>query len=95
MKCSDISEKQQTLLFQCYCKTTYNTNFVNIYRGEDRIVCTRGDRNTFDANMTTICDEYQKYDGCPGVHISAASTPAALSVTKVAVVVMLVVALLA
>ncbi|KAJ2162087.1 hypothetical protein GGF46_000962 [Coemansia sp. RSA 552] len=86
MKCSDISERQQQLLFQCYCKTVYNTNFIDHYPKEGEIICTRGDENRYYAKTDDICEDYSKYDGCPGVNVNAAP---ALSLSKVAVVAML------
>ncbi|KAJ2370163.1 hypothetical protein H4S01_000560 [Coemansia sp. RSA 2610] len=86
MKCEDISARQQKLLFQCYCKTVYNTNFVNLYPTDNRVVCTRNDHDNYDGNMTDICENYQKYDGCNGVNISAA--PPAVTLAKVAMLAM-------
>ncbi|KAJ2306320.1 hypothetical protein IWW54_004785 [Coemansia sp. RSA 2705] len=87
MKCEDISARQQKLLFQCYCKTVYNTNFVNLYPTDNRVVCTRNDHDNYDGNMTDICENYQKYDGCNGVNISAA--PPAVTLAKVAMLAIL------
>ncbi|KAJ2709099.1 hypothetical protein H4R19_004421 [Coemansia spiralis] len=90
MQCSDISRRQQRLLFQCYCKRVYNTRFYNTYPTDDRIVCTRNDKDNYDAQMSMICENYKQYDSCDGVNISAAATATpALSVTKVAVLAIL------
>ncbi|KAJ2788760.1 hypothetical protein H4R20_007310, partial [Coemansia guatemalensis] len=75
MKCSDISERQQRLLFQCYCKTVYNTNFFDHYPTDKKIICTRNDDDRYYADTDMICEDYEKYDGCNGVNISGANKP--------------------
>ncbi|KAJ2482566.1 hypothetical protein EV174_003163 [Coemansia sp. RSA 2320] len=87
MQCSDISQSQQQLLFQCYCKTVYNTNFFNFKADEGVVVCTRMDKDNYHVNSTEICQDYQKYDDCPGISISSDSAPrASISVSKAALV---------
>ncbi|KAJ2652329.1 hypothetical protein IWW40_001184 [Coemansia sp. RSA 1250] len=86
-RCGSLSAEQQNLLFQCYCKTVYNTNFIDQYPTDDKIICTRNDKDRYYGNMTEICENYQKYDDCAGVDIGAA--PPALSVAKVAMLAVL------
>ncbi|KAJ1988368.1 hypothetical protein EDC05_005342 [Coemansia umbellata] len=81
MQCSDISHRQQVLLFQCYCKTEYNTNFYQYKEDEDTIVCTRNDKDNYNTNGTYVCENYEKYDSCKGVNVSSATT---FSVSRVA-----------
>ncbi|KAJ2805503.1 hypothetical protein H4R21_001235 [Coemansia helicoidea] len=92
MQCADISQRQRRLLFQCYCKTVYNTRFFNTYPTDDRVVCTRGDKENHDARMSMICENYRDYSGCSGVNVSAAAP--VLGVAKAAMLAMLFAALL-
>ncbi|KAJ1666618.1 hypothetical protein EV178_002049 [Coemansia sp. RSA 1646] len=72
LSCSDISQRQQMLLFQCYCKTEYNTNFFQYKEDSDTIVCTRNDKENYNQNGTYVCENYEQYDGCTGVNVSGA-----------------------
>ncbi|KAJ2451113.1 hypothetical protein GGF42_004330 [Coemansia sp. RSA 2424] len=85
MQCSDISQRQLNLLLQCFCQTDYGTNFYNYKQDEGIVVCTRGDGDDFHTNTTEVCQNYQKYDSCPGIDISPNSAPQPkLSLAKVA-----------
>ncbi|KAJ2907516.1 hypothetical protein GGI21_003809 [Coemansia aciculifera] len=85
MQCSDISQRQLNLLLQCFCYTEYNTNFYNYKEDEGVVVCTRGDGDNYHTNTTDVCQNYQKYSGCPGIDISPNSAPMPkLSLTKMA-----------
>ncbi|KAJ2401419.1 hypothetical protein GGI23_001408 [Coemansia sp. RSA 2559] len=82
LSCSDISSRQQGLLFQCYCKTEYNTNLYKYTESTDQIVCTRGDKNVYYQNGTYVCENYERYDSCTGVNVSDAMP--SFSVSKAA-----------
>ncbi|KAI8323514.1 hypothetical protein GQ54DRAFT_310015 [Martensiomyces pterosporus] len=84
LKCSDISPRQQSLLMQCYCKTTYNTEFFRYVPEDQAVFCTRGDKDTFHTNTTYVCENYSKYDGCSGVNISPNTASPAVTLSKVA-----------
>ncbi|KAJ2739401.1 hypothetical protein GGI20_006114 [Coemansia sp. BCRC 34301] len=88
MQCSDISQRQLNLLLQCFCHVDYGTNFYNYKDSEGVVVCTRGDGDDFHTNVTEVCQNYQKYDSCPGIDISpnSAQPPPSqrLSLTRVA-----------
>ncbi|ORX69785.1 hypothetical protein DL89DRAFT_165826 [Linderina pennispora] len=83
LKCSDISPRQQQLLMQCYCKTMHNTYYYNYVSDEQNVVCTVGDKTTYNGNTTEICANHEKYSDCPGVNISP-STGAHITLSKVA-----------
>ncbi|KAI7826305.1 hypothetical protein BX661DRAFT_225036 [Kickxella alabastrina] len=71
MKCSDISSRQQQLLFQCYCKTVYNTNFYKYVAEENKLTCTRNDKDNYFADTEEVCANYDQYTNCPGVALVA------------------------
>ncbi|KAJ1725710.1 hypothetical protein LPJ53_000189 [Coemansia erecta] len=87
MNCSDISTRQQNLLFQCYCKTVYNTNFFKYVAEDHNVVCTRNDKDNYNADSDEICANYDKYSDCSGVDVSAAPS-SSVTLTKVAVLAM-------
>ncbi|KAJ2041854.1 hypothetical protein GGI08_007902, partial [Coemansia sp. S2] len=57
--CDQISQRQQRLLMQCYCKTEYNTLFMKYYRENGELVCTRMDKHMFHINATDVCVNYR------------------------------------
>ncbi|KAJ2761046.1 hypothetical protein H4S06_001413, partial [Coemansia sp. BCRC 34490] len=79
LSCSDISARQQKLLFQCFCKTKYNTNFYQYKEGSDEIVCTRDDKENYTEKGSYVCENYEEFDGCAGVNVSGASPNFSLS----------------
>ncbi|KAI8320704.1 hypothetical protein GQ54DRAFT_298449 [Martensiomyces pterosporus] len=78
--CDEISHRQQRLLMQCYCKKTYNTEFVKYYRAKGEVVCNRMDKHMYKFNATLICQDYRRYR-CRGVHIRS-SDASRVSMTK-------------
>ncbi|KAJ1883582.1 hypothetical protein H4R99_000458 [Coemansia sp. RSA 1722] len=85
MNCSDISTRQQKLLFQCYCKTKFNTNFFKYVESQHKVVCTRNDKDNYNVNSDEICANYEDYSDCPGVNVSSATS---VTLTKVVVLAM-------
>ncbi|KAJ2865010.1 hypothetical protein FB639_005152, partial [Coemansia asiatica] len=81
--CHQISQRQQRLLMQCYCKKEYNTLFVRYYRADAVVVCTRMDKHMYKFNATEVCRNHRKYH-CTGVNIGAASS--SVSFTKLYIV---------
>ncbi|KAJ2788161.1 hypothetical protein GGI15_000182 [Coemansia interrupta] len=72
--CMQISERQQRLLMQCYCKKELNTLFLKYYKYSGEVVCTRMDRHMYRRNATEICINHRKYR-CTGVNVNAGPTP--------------------
>ncbi|KAJ2440104.1 hypothetical protein GGF42_007736 [Coemansia sp. RSA 2424] len=78
--CGQISQRQQRLLMQCYCKTEYNTLFMKYYREDNELVCTRMDKHMFHINATDVCINFRRYR-CPGVRVTS-DAPRGVSTTK-------------
>ncbi|KAJ1899865.1 hypothetical protein LPJ66_001840 [Kickxella alabastrina] len=87
--CDQISDRQQRLLMQCYCKKEYNTLFVKYNKAASEVVCTRMDKHMYTFNATLVCQTYRDYD-CVGVNADAS----AVSTTKVLVVATLLISFL-
>lgn len=60
-------------MFECYCRTVYNTELVEFLLDQNTIICIEHNNQVHHANAGNICKNYERYDNCPGVNINQSS----------------------